>query len=228
MAVTVLLIGVTIFFAISCVVLRSQNKSFEGMICKFMASFSFLSVAIYGNLVNNGSHLDYFSLICIALLFGLFGDVFLGIKEVAPSFRKKLIPTGTVYFMISHIVTIVALSGLYGMAYISIPFFGVGVILAIAVIKLAKMKISKSLVPALCIYYGLLVWKIAFSIWLVHQEVNTGNILILISSVLFIASDSFLGILYFTPIKRKNLFVTAELSTYYPAQILLALSVLFR
>ena len=47
----------------------------------------------------------------------------------------------------------------------------------------------------------------------------------LVSGICFVISDTCLGILYFTTVKRKNVLVTAELSTYYPAQVLLAMSV---
>ena len=74
----------------------------------------------------------------------------------------------------------------------------------------------------------MLVWKIAFAATLVMKEAIPANIMALAGACLFLISDTCLGILYFTPVKSKNLFVTAELSTYYPAQILLAMSVAFR
>ncbi len=42
----------TVAFAIGCVLFRRKGKSFEGMLCKFMSSFGFISVAIVGYLFN--------------------------------------------------------------------------------------------------------------------------------------------------------------------------------
>lgn len=222
-----LLIALTIVFGASCILLRRRNKSFEGMICKFMASFGFISISVLGNYID-GNNARYFSLICIALMFGFCGDVFLGIKEIAPGFKKKLIPIGTGYFLIGHIFQILAFMFLYGMNWFTLVFFALGIALAFLLIKALKMQLKGAFAGLLCVYYGMLVWKIAFAATLVIKEAIPANIMALAGACLFLISDTCLGILYFTPVKSKNLFVTAELSTYYPAQILLAMSVAFR
>lgn len=222
---TLILIALTIAFAVSCVLLRRKNQSFAGMICKFMASFGFISVAILGNYLNPVNPF-YFSFTCIALMFGFCGDVFLGIKEIAPTFKKKLIPVGTAYFLIGHIFNIIALSSFNGFK----PILGISVLLgaafALILIKSLKAMVKGGLLAILCIYYGFLFWKLSIAIDLIIGQVNTVNILILCSAILFLISDTCLGILYFTPVKKKNFLVTAELSTYYPAQILMAMSVM--
>lgn len=222
-----LLIALTIIFAVACVLLRRKNKSFEGMICKFMASFGFISVAIVGNYIDR-VNVRYFSLVVFALLFGFCGDVFLGIKEIAPTFKKKLIPIGTLYFLLSHIFYMIAFATLRGMNWATLLFFAAGVIIAFSLIKILKMPLKGPLAVMLTIYYGMLVWKVGFAGWIVYKDLCAANMMALVGSILFLLSDSCLAILYFTPVKKKNGLVTAELSTYYPAQILLAMSVAFR
>jgi len=222
-----LLIVLTIVFAAACVLLRRKNKSFEGMICKFMASFGFTSIAVLGNYIDP-NNTRYFSLVCIALMFGFCGDVFLGIKEIAPTFKKKLIPIGTGYFFAGHIFQIIAFIYLYGFEWRTLFFLLFGIAAAFAIIKLLKMQVQPAFAAVLCAYYGMLIWKVAYAVFLVMNEAISANIMALVSAVLFLTSDTCLGILYFTPVKRKNIFVTAELSTYYPAQILMAMSVAFR
>ncbi|MCR5522063.1 MAG: lysoplasmalogenase [Clostridia bacterium] len=226
MIYTLALIALTVIFAVACVVFRSKNKSFYGMICKFMASFGFIAITVYGNWMNGGANLKYFSFITIALMFGFCGDIFLGIKEVAPSFRKKLIIMGTAYFLVGHIFYLLAFHSIGGINLYTFIAGIAGIGAAAAIIKIAKMMLKPAFAVLLSIYYGLLFWKIAAAISLLIAEVTTANIFILAGCVLFLISDTCLGLLYFTPIKRKNLFVTVELSTYYPAQILLALSVM--
>ncbi len=222
-----LLIVLTAVFAAACIILRRNNKSFEGMICKFMASFGFISISVIGNYIDS-NNVKYFSLICIALMFGFCGDVFLGIKEIAPTFKKKLVPIGTGYFLIGHVFQMLAFISLYGMKWLTLICFGGGILLAFIIIKAAKMQLKGAFAVLLCVYYGMLIWKVGFAAALVMQEAIAANIMALVGACLFLISDTCLGFLYFTPIKKKNLFVTAELSTYYPAQILLAMSVAFR
>lgn len=213
-------------FAAACIILRSKNKSFGGMVCKFMASFGFIGVAIMGNYINNGANLAYFSLTCFALMFGFCGDIFLGIKEIAPIFKKKLVILGTAFFLIGHIVYLIAFFGI-GASTITTAFLPLGVGVALIMIAVLKINADKKFKAILTIYYALLVFKIAACASLVITKPCTASILLLVASVLFIISDTCLGIIYFTPVKKKNSLVMIELSTYYPAQLMFALSVAF-
>lgn len=216
--------AVTVVFAVGCVSFRRIGKAFEGMMCKFMASFGFISVAIVGYCMNP-HNTYYFCLVCFALMFGFFGDVLLGIKEVAPTFRGKLIPLGTLYFLIGHVFTLSAFIAIGGFEIISLMIGVAGIILAAVMIKVFRMKVDKKLAPVMCVYYGALIYKVASSAFLAIDGKSSALWLAFIGSCLFLISDTCLSFLYFTPIKRKNILVTIELSTYYPAQILLAMSV---
>ena len=218
------LAAVTVAFAAACVLFRRQNRSFEGMVCKFMASFGFIAVAIVGYMASPKNTL-YFCLVCFALMFGFCGDVLLGIKEIAPKFRSRLIPIGTLYFLIGHVFYIVAFLHEYPFHPVTVALGVAGGLIAFIVIKLAKMKVEGKLLPLLCVYYSLLIFKGAVTGFAAVQQRTPAAIAAFIGSLLFILSDTCLGIVYFTPVKRKNVFVTVELSTYYPAQILLAMSV---
>mgnify|MGYP003294010647 CR=1 FL=1 len=219
-----LLSFVTVVFAILCVSFRRVGKAFEGMMCKFMASFGFISVAVVGYCMNPHDTY-YFCLVCFSLMFGFFGDVLLGIKEVAPTFRGKLIPLGTFYFLVGHIFALLAFVSVGGFNIIPLIIGIIGMPVAATVMKVFRMKIDKKLAPVMSIYYGALFYKVASSAFLAIGEKNPALWLAFIGSCLFFVSDTCLGFLYFTPIKRKNIWVTIELSTYYPAQILLAMSV---
>ena len=198
------------------------------MICKFMASFGFISVAVFGNYLQGGEHIKYFSFITFALMFGFCGDVFLGIKEIAPTFKKKLIPIGLVYFLIGHIFYLFAFSSVSGFeprTLIALPAVGV---VGFVLIKLFRMNLGGALHTVCSVYYGMLAWKIAMCIYLVVKDACSANILALIGSCLFMVSDTCLAFVYFARVKKKNALVTAELSTYYTAQLLLAMSVAIR
>lgn len=222
---TVALIAATAFFAAATIVLRCKSLSFYGTVCKFMSSFCFVSIAIVGYCFNPKNPY-YFCLIVFCLLFGLGGDVLLGIKEIAPKFREKLIPLGTFYFLISHFFAIAAFMSIGGFKVIPLICGVIVGIIAFIVIKAFKMRLSGKLVPFMVFYYAVLCYKTAVAAELYLQTKDFSVLIALIGAVLFTVSDTFLGILYFTPVKHKNVFVTIELSTYYTAQTLMATSII--
>ena len=79
---------VTAIFATLTILLRRKGKSFEGMLCKFISSFGFMSMAFIGfcyriEEADKLVHPFYFCLVAFGLLFlillvrpqGLFGKV---------------------------------------------------------------------------------------------------------------------------------------------------------
>lgn len=221
-----ILAALTVVVAVMCILFRRRGKSFEGMICKFMASFGFVSTAIVGYCYNPKNVL-YFCLVCFALMFGWCGDVILGIKEIAPKFRGRLIPLGTVAFLFGHIIFLSAFMTKSGFNIIPlIASLAIGVFIII-LMNLLKIEVNAKLKTLLTVYYVLLVYKAATAIYLLVTTGETAYILATVGSLLFVFSDTCLGLLYFTPTKKKNLLVTLELSTYYLAQTLLALSMAF-
>lgn len=218
------LAAVTIVFAFGCVSFRRKGKAFEGMMCKFMASFGFISIAVVGYCLNPVDTY-YFCMMCFSVLFGFFGDVLLGIKEVAPTFKSKLVALGTLYFLVGHIFAICAFVSASGFSLSALLIGVAGAVIAIVMMNVLKMKIDKKLRPVMAVYYGALFYKAASAAVLAFGTGKIPFVVAFIGTVLFIISDTCLGILYFTPVKRKNIWVTIELSSYYPAQILLAMSV---
>ena len=96
---------------------------------------------------------------------------------------------------------------------------------AFIVIKVLKMKADSKMRVVMSVYYAVLAFKAASALNLAISGGQAAYWSAFAGAVLFIFSDTCLGFLYFTPVKKKNVFVTVELSTYYTAQILLAMSV---
>ncbi len=215
----------TAIFATCCILLRRNGKSFEGMLFKFLASFAFVSVAIVGYSFSP-KETYYFCLVSFALMFGFFGDVLLGIKEIAPKFKLKLIVLGLIFFSLGHICCLCAFVTQVGIQPITLLVGLGGAVIALVVTTVLKMKIDMKLKLIMSIYYGLLFLKVSMAAaMIVIKGATPAYIVALVSGICFVISDTCLGILYFTSVKRKNVLVTAELSTYYPAQVLLAMSV---
>ncbi len=214
----------TVSFAVGCILLRRKNKAFEGMLCKFMASFGFISVAVVGYSMNP-VNTYYFCLVCFALLFGFCGDILLGIKEVAPTFRGRLVPLGLLYFLVGHIFYLCAFISMSSFSLLAL-FVGIAFgIMGIIFIKAMKMKADGKMSIVMAVYYAVLAFKAASALNLALSGGQAAFWSAFAGACLFIISDTCLAFLYFTPVKRKNVFVTVELSTYYTAQILLAMSV---
>lgn len=220
----IVLAGLTVAFAFGCITLRSKNKAFEGMLCKFMASFGFISVAVVGYSLNP-VNTYYFCLVCFALLFGFCGDILLGIKEVAPTFRGRLVPLGLLYFLVGHIFCICAFADMSSFSFIALAVGIAFGIVAYVLVGVLRMKADGKMRVVMSVYYAVLALKAASALNLALADGQTAFWVAFAGSVLFIVSDTCLAFLYFTPVKKKNVFVTVELSTYYMAQILLAMSV---
>lgn len=219
------LAALTAVFAVCCISLRRKGKSFEGMLFKFLASFAFVSVAIVGYSFSP-KETYYFCLVSFALMFGFFGDVLLGIKEIAPKFKSKLIVLGLLFFSLGHICCLCAFVTQVGVKPFTLIVGLAGAIVAFVMTGVLKMKVDTKLRLVMSVYYGLLFLKIAMaSEMVIVKGAEPAYITALVSGICFLISDTCLGILYFTAVKRKNILVTAELSTYYPAQVLLAMSV---
>lgn len=223
-ALVYVLAAVTVAFAVFTVVLRRRGKSFYGMVCKFMASFGFMSVAFVGYCLNPHDSI-YFCLVVFGLLFGLGGDVLLGIKEIAPKFRPQLIPLGTVSFLICHIFFLGACLKISGFQPVPIVLAGIAALAAATLMKGLKFKVDMKLWLLMSLYFFTLCYKMTTFGYLVFSLRKPAFIVGFIGAVLFVISDTCLSFLYFTPVKSKNVLVTVELATYYPAQILLAMSV---
>ena len=189
-----------------------------------MASFGFISIAVVGYCLNPVDTY-YFCMMCFSVLFGFFGDVLLGIKEVAPTFKGQLVPLGTLYFLVSHIFCLCAFIETSGFNVVALIIGVCGIAIAALIMKVFRMKIDGKLKIVMAVYYGALIYKAAAAGAMAFITKNPASIVAFVGSILFLISDTCLGLLYFTPVKRKNVWVTVELSPYYPAQILLAMSV---
>ncbi len=214
----------TIASAASTIILRRKGRSFDGMLFKFLSSFGFMSIAFVGFCFNSDCDPVYFCLVLFGLMFGLAGDILLGLKEIAPRFRMRLIGMGTGAFLIGHIFFLAAFLRF-------VPFSPVPLIIALVIgvasfglIK-AKFKVDLKMALVLTVYYTLLWYKAVLAAFIYWQTRNPAFIAAAVGCALFVFSDTCLGFLYFTPTKSKNKLVTLELGSYYDAQILLAVTV---
>ncbi len=221
----------TAVFATLTIVLRRQGKSFQGMLCKFISSFGFMSIAFIGfcyriEAADKLNRPFYFCLIAFGLLFGLGGDVLLGIKEIAPKYKNKLIALGTVSFLIGHFFYLAAFYNAEP-TFSFIPYLAALILtVTIAMImKTVKMKLEGKMYFLCVFYFYVIALGACVSAHMLYMTREITFVLTTIASALFVISDSVLAFIYFTPVKRKNPLVTLELATYYAGQVLMAVTV---
>ncbi len=213
--------------AVATIYFRTKGQSFNGMLCKFLSSFGFMSIAIAGFCSNHLSDPYYFFLAVFGLMFGQGGDILLGLKEIAPKFRSRLMAMGTASFLCCHVFFIAAFIKVAGFSVF--PFLTAAVIFAVAtvLIKILKFNVDTKMFILLAAYYSILFAKCIMSFIALYRTGINAFVFTSVGSVFFIISDTVLAFLYFFPVKSKNKLVAVELGTYYPAQIFLALSVRF-
>ena len=82
MFVSYILIGIGFLTFIWYVVEKIKGESIKSVIVKGLVSTLFVSVGIYNVLANQISDMPLRFLILLGLIFGLSGDIFLGLKHV--------------------------------------------------------------------------------------------------------------------------------------------------
>lgn len=156
----------------------------------------------------------YFCLVLAGLLFSAAGDVFLMLP------KDRFVP-GLLSFLLAHLLYIAAFiepAGFLASPLLALPFLlGAGLLLSILLPKAGSLKVP------VCIYATALAvmgWQAA-SRWLALQD--DASLYAMIGAILFLLSDSVLAFNRFVrPFRAAE---TILLTTYFAAQVLIALSV---
>lgn len=198
----------------------------HGFKMKMLCAFMYLLTGILAALTY-GALTAYSVRILTALAFGVFGDFFLEYKS------KKLFPVGAAFFAIGHIVygyTFLCTGGHTALSDIW-AVVGITLILTVAIIVFAKTKLRLNGKKNLILLYAP-VLIFAFACALVKGiAAFSGSIAfglcLIFGAVLFFASDIMIG-MGKGGIKRPKILHNAVSYTYFAAQTLFALSILFQ
>lgn len=201
---------------------------------KGFASFGFVALGASAILVTAGAfdpaaYLDanFYLPFVLGLVCGLLGDLFLALRSLRPEAEdRRLIVGGTICFAAGHVFYYGALIFRFGIS---------GVVLLVALLltividvaaRFMKMRWGEAKYP--CLVYTFLVFLVACQgvyAFTIHPE-STLTHLLLAGGLLFAISDLVLSQIYFLGRGSKP-YVIVNLTTYYAAQILLALSLYF-
>ena len=178
--------------------------------------------------------------IIIALIFGFWGDLFLALSPFVKDKKneKKLVTFfvlfGGVFFLLEHVTYIVTFAKELKEKAAFNAFIFFGVLLAVLIIGvvltvLLKLKLGNFTIPII-IYALAISSMLAISVCLAINGSNNIKLQILLFSapILFVISDSTLVLKIFDKKRFDNFLVrTINLATYFLAQMLFGLSLLY-
>lgn len=170
----------------------------------------------------------------LGLLFGLLGDIWLDLKFVYPADDRAYTYAGFLSFGIGHVLYIAGMLLSYPPAgkplYALLPLL-LAVLLSLGNALLEKpMKLSYGSMKPTVILYGVLLFStllIAGGLALYAHWQNRALNLIFAGGLLFALSDLILSGTYFGTGKDRPVDIALNYLSYYPAQFLIASSLLF-
>ena len=187
---------------------------------KMTASLLFIAIGVSA-FICSGTPANYGAWVIAALVFGMIGDILL------VHFDKFLFfVLGLVSFLIGQIVYGITFLRFVGFMWIDVVLYVVLVAAAIFAYTRVKMDLGKMKIPVLA-YLLIIMFMFVMALSSIYKGgFNTlTTALISTGAVLFLASDIVLAFVIFQKDSPKQL-RAVNLSLYYCAQMLLALSVL--
>lgn len=251
------LFAVGIVMLILFLIARDKKSSMLAIILKTVTSLFFIATGVAALVENGvANDLSKIilpgCLVILGLVLGMVGDITLDFKiyfkglegkyEGAEKDRDAMMYFGMLAFGIGHILYITSLAirfpG-YGMNVLwsALVSLAVVAIMFVVCIFALKMQFGKFLVPGI-IYAFLLCWFVVMSAMYVKPASgSTSSIVLLVGSILFVVSDMVLSMTYFSKPEdyqkqgvlnpESRLMIIVNHVTYYLAQFLIALSLLF-
>lgn len=251
------LLAVGIVMLILFLIARDKKSSMLAIILKTVTSLFFIATGLAAMVENGVAHdLDKIALPCalvlMGLVLGMVGDITLDFKiyfkglegEYANAGKDKdsMMYFGMLAFGIGHVLYITSMAirfpghemNVLWSALISIAV--VAVMFCVTIFAL-KMQFGKFLIPSI-IYAFLLCWFVVMSVMYVKPAgASASSIVLLVGSILFVISDMVLSMTYFSKPEdyqrqgalnpESRLMIIVNHVTYYLAQFLIALSLLF-
>ena len=227
------LVCVTVFL-----LFRNKEGGIIVAAIKTLASLFFVATAVSAAIENyvvtgtlNVTKLTFMGLVILGLVCGVVGDLTLDLKVTYKTLniRHSDIYTyfGMAAFGIGHILYVVACARYFGFTgyEILIAAAATGIIIC-AAIFLMKMVFGKFLIPTI-VYTFLLTLFVACTVGAgILTAFTVPVILLVVGSVLFLASDLVLSMIYFDGNESRVLIVVNHV-LYYLAQFSIALSLFY-
>ena len=186
---------------------------------KLIASLLFLSVAVSAFLILH-TNADYAIWVIVALCLGLIGDVLLVFAD-----NLKFFILGLVSFLLGQVCYAIVFARFVGFSWIDAVVYAVVIGATLIAYSRAKLDLGKMKIPVL-VYVLVIAFMFVMAVSTIYKSGFSSAAvgLIVAGAALFAMSDIVLAFVRFGRSPHRSL-RAVNLSTYYFAQILLALSV---
>ncbi|HQC55212.1 MAG TPA: lysoplasmalogenase [Clostridia bacterium] len=205
-----------------------QNKPMLRTSFKTLGSSLFIATALLA-FFSRGEFNSYFLFVVIALFAGMLGDIFLSqdglVKE---QYKPYFIAIGATCFAVGHVlfsIIFIYVAKSFNFWLLFIPLIVLALFIAVTIVF--KFKLGKLRIPSYAYALFLSVMLIAGINMFITNTSSVFSILALVAAILFVISDTIMGFKKFTDNEHNPFHVYSILITYYTAQNLFALSILF-
>lgn len=203
-------------------------KTFSSMFFTILGLFSLYAVISKNNLFLGDNRLIGGFLMLLGLILCMIGDIILGLPRISELKRDTMpvIIGGASWFFIGHVVYCTTLAVIFGVSlYCLIPLIPMCILYTFVNRRIGKLDYHGLTVGVLL--YSI-VESLTFAICIVAliKSFSVSALILSIGFFLFYFSDMVLMHNYFGKEKKKIVSILCHAS-YYPAQILIAISIFF-
>ncbi|MFA5006095.1 MAG: lysoplasmalogenase family protein [Candidatus Izemoplasmatales bacterium] len=213
------------------IVLEVKRRHLGALFFKGFASFGFILLAASSLLFRGASpsegNLLHAALLFAGLVLGLMGDLYLALRPLRPKEEnERIILGGTITFALGHLFYLAALFVRYGL---NVWVFVAAILLTGAIFagaKVLRMNWGALRIPSLAYTFVVFLFGVqALFGWIDSGSGADWTLALAVGGILFAVSDVILSQIYFKD-KETAPYVVWNLTTYYGAQILIALSLI--
>lgn len=205
--------------------MRDNKGGAKPLVIKLLSSLFFVLTAISAFIENElNSFLPL--LVILGMVFAVGGDVVLDLKITYPADSKIYTTTGMLLFLVTQICYIGALSIVFSTHW---AVFIAAILVAAAIMLVSKFLLKFNFgkdIYAASAYAFMLCATVAQALFVLITAASAFSALFFSGAVLFLLSDALLSLTYFGGDDRK-IVIALNHASYYAAQFLIALSLLF-
>lgn len=216
---SIILIIITIILALIYSIYDFNGYPLHALLFKTLASITFVTLGyVILKSVNYAEKNKYASLIFYGLILGMFGDIFIELP------MKSNVTIGASLFAIGHI--------LYSIAFCYIKKFSLKHFIIVTTFSLLLITYTLfmpyincgDMLPVILAYCVIISFMVGCALLLWNKNLSLPKKMCIYGTVLFLISDFILLHGLFMTTANTNFVVFLNTFTYYPGQILLALS----
>lgn len=203
-----------------------KKQNIRALWLKLSASLCFMAITVISLFTENVGYDRFWLVVTLGLLFGMLGDVLLAFRHIFEKHYELCFTVGAISFVLEHLLFI----GYFvyvneNIVPVATLFFIIS--FATATFVLAKTRVNGGrLQIGLYVYIAIVCLMSATAVATAIKTPSVGSLMFALGSVCFVASDTTICVYNFSKYKEFKWMILLHY-LYYPAQLLIALSVIF-